>query len=115
MSKHTPGPWMAVHLADNHLWTVVTDWTNLEHDVPSGEIRNIGAGVANVFGVKGECEANARLIAAAPDLLAALNELLEICRYKCSPHDEVILPNGRTNHEALVNACAVLAKAEAQP
>lgn len=35
-------------------------------------------------------------------------EMLEICRSKCSPTDEVILPNGRTNHEVLVEACALL-------
>lgn len=38
----------------------------------------------------------------------ALAELIEICRVKCGPHDEVILPNGRTNHEALVDAVAAL-------
>lgn len=31
---------------------------------------------------------------------ASLAELIEICRWKCSPHDDVILANGRTNHQA---------------
>ena len=39
--------------------------------------------------------------------LECLKELIEICRVKCSPHDEVILPNGRTNHDALVEAVEV--------
>lgn len=42
------------------------------------------------------------------DLLDSFRELIEICRVKCSPLDEVILPNGRTNHEALVDAVTVL-------
>jgi hypothetical protein len=45
-------------------------------------------------------------------VLSALKELIEICRVKCSPLDEVILPNGRTNHEALVSAVQVAEEAE---
>jgi hypothetical protein len=58
MSKHTPGPWTAedegasVHIAG--------------HD---------GIWVAEVYGI--DDNANARLIAAAPDLLQALTEVVE--------------------------------------
>lgn len=61
MSGHTPGPWS---LDDNDLrdeaQMVLADRT--------------GCSIADVFlqGRGGECEANARLIAAAPELLDAL-------------------------------------------
>ena len=42
--------------------------------------------------------------------IESLRELLEICRVKCSPLDEVILPNGRTNEQAMIDACEVLAE-----
>lgn len=40
--------------------------------------------------------------------LNSLRELIEICRVKCGPHDEVILPGGRTNHDALIDAVEAL-------
>jgi hypothetical protein len=67
MSKegHTPGPWEV----DRHYWTIQR---RLPEGADSGEL-------IEVFGrlTGGEnSEANARLIAAAPDLLKALVELL---------------------------------------
>lgn len=59
-----------------------------------------------------EMTKNASLIAASPDLLQSLRELLEICRWKCSPNDEVLLPSGKTNHQAMIEAMAAIAKAE---
>ena len=64
MSKHTPGPWKAVNQ---------TTSTLLKQDSPQGRY---------LFSLKEypgipESEANARLISAAPDLLAALQNLLE--------------------------------------
>ena len=50
---------------------------------------------------------NARLIAAAPDLYSSLKNLLEICRWKCSPLDEQLLPD-KTNEQAMLDACDVL-------
>lgn len=38
------------------------------------------------------------------DLAGSTWELLEICRWKCSPYDEVVLPYGVTNHDAMVQA-----------
>ena len=64
-SKHTPGPWIAT-ASDNGEWGV---------DAASGW------GIATVAGSAGygpgndESDANARLIAAAPDLLAACKAL----------------------------------------
>src|SRR6185369_3221808 len=63
MSKHTPGPWKAVNQ---------TTSTILKQDSPQGRY---------LFSLKEypgipESEANARLIAAAPDLAEAVRELL---------------------------------------
>ena len=57
MSKHTPGPWTF----DNEIGLIRTDTP------PYGEWD-----VAKVNIVRAEAKANARLIAAAPDLLEAL-------------------------------------------
>lgn len=62
-SKHTPGP-----------WKINTDWYHI--DAPRGLT------VAAVFGSTGphaaESKANAKLIAAAPELLAACKAMLPI-------------------------------------
>ena len=63
--KHTPGPWY--HEADSHTGAVKTEGKKL---------------IASVFGDDPECReddrqiANATLIAAAPDLLAALQAIV---------------------------------------
>jgi hypothetical protein len=63
MSKHTPGPW--------HTLTVYAD-----HEVRTSESQL----VAVVSALRCESEENARLIAAAPDLLEALELCLSIVR-----------------------------------
>jgi hypothetical protein len=65
MSAHTPGPWRVARLRSG-AWAVVDRGTR--DIVPSIFTQRDG----------GEDEANARLIAAAPDLLAALKYLLEL-------------------------------------
>jgi hypothetical protein len=57
--KHTPGPWKI---------TTIADYTFI------GEVDNTrdGQGICEMMG---ECEANAKLIAAAPELLSALKRL----------------------------------------
>ncbi len=60
--KHTPGPWMLLKGSSWHIW-------------PDVGVQNQHNLIADVrFSPEGD--ANARLIAAAPDLLAALNRLL---------------------------------------
>ena len=62
--QHTPGPWSAVQFPDEPDWVVIG---------PNGDER-----IATVGGnQQRDAEANARLIAAAPDLLAALQYGLE--------------------------------------
>jgi len=48
-------------------------------------------------------------------LVAPLVELIEICRWKCVPFDEVVLSNGKSNHDALIDAIkAVRATGESE-
>lgn len=47
------------------------------------------------------------------DLLTACRQLLEICRWKCSPSDEVLLSDGTTNEQAMIQAMDAIADAEA--
>jgi hypothetical protein len=64
-SKHTPGPWMAGK-------QVIED----ELNVPYVSIRQGQKHIAQVtYGMPPEMFANARLIAAAPELLEALDEI----------------------------------------
>lgn len=58
-TKHTPGPWYTMGAG------VYTGSDNLAH-----------IATAHFYGVPGDPMANARLIAAAPDLLAALQTLM---------------------------------------
>lgn len=46
------------------------------------------------------------------ELIGSLKQLLEICRYKCSPTDEVILPDHITNEAAMIRAMRVLERVE---
>ncbi len=76
MKKHTPGPWVN---------------TGLDHQYPK-EI-NIQSGnlyIARTIGGLGLIEetANANLIAAAPELLEALRNLMSAC-YKADLHEEL--------------------------
>jgi hypothetical protein len=62
MSTHTPGPWK---------------FALFEH-APNEAFVQWRAGYAEVHGSRAGREANARLIAAAPDLLAALQALVDL-------------------------------------
>ena len=66
MSKHTPGPWKAESVMG--VWVVGTPADkHLIVKVPAGSI---------------DCEANAALIAAAPELLEQLRRMVNCC-YRC--------------------------------
>lgn len=77
MSKHTPGQWIHSLTCDplhfHSLTTIIAG--NVMSGMPQARI-DVG-GKADIT----ELEANARLIAAAPDLYAVLSELEESCEY----------------------------------
>ena len=66
-AQHTPGPWTAIVKLNNGHWRVVKRWYGKPE--PVAAIRSSST--------VGRESANAALIAAAPDLLAALQMFLE--------------------------------------
>lgn len=66
MSKHTPGPW--THEGQG-------DITGVENDPANGCVGEVDVACVYLRTVPGRHEANARLIAAAPDLLKALEDI----------------------------------------
>lgn len=73
MNKHTPGPWKAEECALNFI-----DITHSQLNVP-GAITHTLCRVQARQTWRGEATANARLIAAAPDLLDALRNYVDGC------------------------------------
>jgi hypothetical protein len=73
MSKHTPGPWTCRKTKPEDLdgyTPAVTHWVDADNALPVADVK-----------LQSASEANARLIAASPDLLAALQvALLQIER-----------------------------------
>jgi hypothetical protein len=67
MSSHTSGPWVLINHPDVGLHAVMAQ--------PHPALRGFTKEIADVLSGDPEGEANARLIAAAPDLLAALDAL----------------------------------------
>ncbi|HHP7108570.1 TPA: hypothetical protein ACSFAI_001539 [Pseudomonas aeruginosa] len=90
MSKHTPGPW---HVGGPNKCTI--------YDKHCQRLANSFEGVMATQRTDSECEANARLIAAAPELLDALVNLLPLI----SPLKAEI--------QQVANASAAIAKATA--
>ena len=75
MSKHTPGPWVALYQPGRDAEIATVSWV--------GEwcvgVNTPGFPGCNYRDTKwGDTEADARLIAAAPDLLEAIKGLLEV-------------------------------------
>jgi len=91
---HTPGDWVATSYEDGKIWLVEVC------DIDDGE--GTASTVASIEHEGEEGEANARLIAAAPDLLAALKEM--------SMHWPAQPPKSPA-FGAYARACAAIAKA----
>lgn len=70
-NKHTPGPWKFTEVLNNPLYSNLVCYTEWSPDRKSS--------VVAPTRTAGSHEANARLIAAAPDLLEALELLHRIC------------------------------------
>ncbi len=73
ITKHTPGPWSVGHVTVN---TRERKWKDIF--VPGGHIARCYLDTA----VGSQQAANIKLIAAAPELLAALREIIEQARYQ---------------------------------
>lgn len=91
-AKHTPGPWLLIDATDDEI-AITTDARMADDIVPIVEVQ-IGWDEP----LESEQRANARLIAAAPDLLEACQGLLDA------------LPSA-TTHPAIKAARAAIAKA----
>ena len=77
--NHTPGPWAAMPSRVSTLeWVICADPGS-----PILRVRSLCA--AGKVVPHGESEGNARLVAAAPDLLQALRDLLQVIE-----HDQLI-------------------------
>jgi hypothetical protein len=97
-TRHTPGPWSIRRLTSG--WPVITSEA---HDV--ADLRLNGKGLAHV-------EANAALLAAGPDLLEALDYLLQQTVDQDLKYG-ICLSEGE--EEARAKALAAIAKATAIP
>ena len=75
MSKHTPGPWS---VGNTRHYEHSGGVDGVEVAVHYGPKESLGNCIAHCFGhgAAGDAEADARLIAAAPDLLAALKTVV---------------------------------------
>jgi hypothetical protein len=75
MNAHTPGPWEVVCNAGGYPSKIhaPNGYTG------PGGLRDVTRGAAICFPSSNEGRANARLMAAAPELLAALRGLLRVC------------------------------------
>lgn len=76
MSKFTPGPWTAVQWNDNESDTYGWSFAAGGYSLPLCEVETDDPD---------ECDANARLIASAPDLLEALQSALETAEFEKHP------------------------------
>ena len=114
-NKHTPGPWTAHEYTKNSLgykngkaYHITSDDKTPAFQVLKSETFDYRAGVTGHFwdpSAKAKDRANAALIAAAPDLLAALERVLECHRLKISLD---------TNAGAVEQARAAIAKAKGE-
>ncbi len=80
MNAHTPGPWTAFHKHKYDEWRV---------SVPIGDASSMKLALFPDGIPTPNPEADARLIAAAPDLLEALKELVEVFPFEngCASDD----------------------------
>lgn len=114
---HTLGPWKS-----SDRWGNFGDFNRRENNAPDGQVSKHSYSVADKEGfIVAHCtnplvtmssersEANARLISAAPDLLSALERLLQISQEEL---DQSATHDGLVNCEALANARAAITKAK---
>jgi hypothetical protein len=78
MSTHTPGPWVVRHFPTARGGTMAA-W--ILDALPDQDGKVIANAIATAAGTNEDMDANARLIAAAPDLLAACEAILDKLDY----------------------------------
>lgn len=99
MSAHTPGPWVLISALGKPQSAIATnEGVNIDGDA-------MYWAVANPNTLRDEWAANARLIAAAPDLLLALSQACALRKSLCESREQP----GTDPH--LENWLAVIAKA----
>lgn len=112
MMKHTPGPWITFVDEDefdsSHTIMRVIDGSAASLEHPQGPITIATVNVAAHAPHLAEPTANLRLIAAAADLLVALQRLLERASKQM---DTSFNHEGLQNLDAIVAARAAIAKA----
>ena len=116
MTEHTPGPWAMTVGRDGDGW--LEDVT-VSHGIVAVHHSNLGFGIdVNDNRVDNQIIANARLIAASPDLMAALENLMgqvsppdPACRCHISPPCNDCVEWSATR-DAMDQALAAIAKAK---
>jgi hypothetical protein len=107
-TKHTPGPWTAEPYGDNGRWEVNSDGKLPWKAIADIRCDHMGADAVN----EAEAEANAKLIAAAPELLEACQAAFDLVYRIALKHRESMSQQEYTStQEALL---AAIAKATGQ-
>jgi hypothetical protein len=97
MSKHTPGPWATTEAVTTR------EVDGYETTACAVNRADVGQAIALVYAGFGDGPANARLIAAAPELLEALKDLFTVAQ-----------ANGWAEDARYMRARRAIAKAEGQ-
>jgi len=108
-AKHTPGPWIVCTMDDSdNALSIEQDRLARGDEEPSivAEVDLCGDGIDRTTG-----EANARLIAAAPDLLAACEESLRVLTLESVTDRLYTQPGMEQGYEAIDILRAAIAKA----
>jgi hypothetical protein len=87
-AKHTPGPWTWLR-NDACAHGLKGAYVRSAVLMPGGRYRELAIVSAREVGDQAVCEANARLIAAAPELLAEAKNLLALYEELGTPADEL--------------------------
>ena len=101
MSKHTPGPWGEPYYDDypgDEGWWILNGKTGMDEYA-----------ICVVFTGDPKQEADAYLITAAPDLLAALEVMVSVFRPREEPG-----PDAHVENEAWAKAASAIAKAKGE-
>lgn len=110
MSEHTPGPWhiySTAHATKSSCDVSIYAETKI-HKNPKYLCRVYGEGSMTMYGMERR-DANARLIAAAPEMLEALEDLVT-----CPAFNSKVFATDKESHRAWTLARAVLKKARGE-